>query len=80
MEDVVTTGKSSLESARVLEGMGGKVVGIGCVVDRREEGLTLPYPIYAACKVSAHNWPAEQCELCKQGVPLVKPGSRKMIV
>jgi orotate phosphoribosyltransferase len=77
-EDVITTGKSSLESAAVLEKAGAKIAALACVVDRREEGVPLSWPLYAACKVEAANWEAGDCELCKKGIPPVKPGSRKI--
>jgi orotate phosphoribosyltransferase len=77
-EDVVTTGKSSGESAFVLESMGGRIAALACVVDRRAEGVPVSWPFYAACRVDAGNWEADSCELCKQGIPAVKPGSRKI--
>jgi orotate phosphoribosyltransferase len=76
-EDVVTTGKSSRESAAVVEGLGAKVAAIACVVDRRANGVPVSWPIYAACTVEAENWDAGSCELCKKGIPAVKPGSRR---
>ena len=75
-EDVVTTAKSSGECARVLEGMGGRIAALLCIVDRRTSNAELPWPFYAACRVDAGNWDAGDCELCKKGVPLDKPGSR----
>jgi orotate phosphoribosyltransferase len=76
-EDVVTTAKSSGESAAVLESLGAKIAALSCLVDRRTEGVQVPWPLYAAVKVSVGNWDAGDCELCRKGVPLVKPGSRK---
>jgi orotate phosphoribosyltransferase len=76
-EDVVTTGKSSLESALVLEGLGAKVTALACVVDRRQAEAPLPWPFYAACTVKAANWDADNCELCRKGIPPTKPGSRR---
>jgi orotate phosphoribosyltransferase len=76
-EDVVTTAKSSGESARALEALGARMVALACVVDRRSEGLAVPWPLYAACKVDVASWPAEDCELCRKGIPAIKPGSRK---
>jgi orotate phosphoribosyltransferase len=76
-EDVVTTGKSSGECAAVLEAQGAAVSALACVVDRRAPGNPLPWPLYAACVVEAGNWEQQDCELCKQGVPAAKPGSRK---
>jgi len=76
-EDVVTTAKSSGESARVLEGMGATIAALVCIVDRRAPGVEVSWPFYAACRVDAANWDAGDCELCKKGIPVVKPGSRK---
>jgi len=79
VEDVVTTGKSSLECAAALEAAGGKVSALTCVVDRRADGAAdIPWPFYPAVKVSAGNWDTSECIMCKQGTPAVKPGSRKI--
>ncbi|WP_010259457.1 orotate phosphoribosyltransferase [Treponema primitia] len=77
-EDVVTTGKSSGESAAVLEALGAKISGLACVVDRRAAGVPVSWPLYAACTVVVGNWEQDTCELCKKGIPAVKPGSRKL--
>jgi len=78
VEDVVTTGKSFMECAAALEAAGGKVSALSCVVDRRAEGAQeIPWPFYPAVKLSAGNWDTSECELCKKGIPAVKPGSRK---
>jgi len=77
-EDVVTTGKSSLECSAALEKAGANIAALTCVVDRRASGAQdIPWPFYPAVKVSANNWDAADCDLCKQGIPAVKPGSRK---
>jgi len=77
-EDVVTTGKSYGECAAALENLGAKITALACVVDRRQAGIEVPWPFYPACKVNATNWEADSCELCKKGIPAVKPGSRKI--
>jgi orotate phosphoribosyltransferase len=75
-EDVVTTGKSSGETAAVLEENGALVTSLACVVDRRAAGIEVGWPLYAACKVEVATWESDECPLCKQGLPAVKPGSR----
>jgi orotate phosphoribosyltransferase len=75
-EDVVTTGKSSGETAAALEAQGAVIAALACIVDRRQE-QGLPWPFYPACRIDAANWDAADCELCKKGIPAVKPGSRK---
>jgi len=79
VEDVVTTGKSFMECAAALEKAGAVISGLACLVDRREDdALQIPWPFYPAVKLSAGNWDASECELCKKGIPAVKPGSRKI--
>ena len=78
VEDVVTTGKSSGESARAVEAAGGEVVALACVVDRRAAGVEVEWPIFAAAAIPAENWEAAACPLCAKGLLFVKPGSRKM--
>lgn len=75
-EDVVTTGKSSLETIDVLKAFGAEIVGVACIADRSNGNF--PYPIFSATKLNIQSWEAEECPLCKQGLPFVKPGSRKM--
>ena len=75
-EDVVTTAKSSGECARALEERGAEIAGLACIVDRRAVGVEVPWPFFSACSIEANTWDAEDCEICKKGLPLVKPGSR----
>ena len=80
-EDVVTTGKSTLETAEQIKALGGVVVASICVVDRRpaDAAEPFPWPLFAALRQPAVLWDAADCELCKEGkLPAVKPGSRKV--
>jgi len=77
-EDVVTTGKSTLETVAVLEGLGAQVMGLCCIVDRRAPGVELPFPIYSATTLEVQTFEADACPLCATGLPAEKPGSRKM--
>ncbi len=74
-EDVVTTGKSAFEAIKVVEDLGGIVVGIGCIADRSNGKLE--YPLFGGTKLEIQTYDKEDCPLCKEGLALVKPGSRK---
>jgi orotate phosphoribosyltransferase len=74
-EDVVTTGKSTLETAALIEAAGGTVVGVGCLADRGES--TLPFPVFSATRLDIQSWEAKECPLCAKGLPFVKPGTRR---
>lgn len=75
-EDVVTTGKSAYEAIKVVEDHGGIVVAIGCLADRTNGDLR--YPLYAATKLEIQTYDKEYCPLCKKGLEIQKPGSRKI--
>ncbi|AWI06998.1 orotate phosphoribosyltransferase [Clostridium drakei] len=77
-EDVITTGKSFLEVANIIKELGGEVVGIICIVDRRAEGVEVEYPLYSAVKLDIKSYEKEECPMCKEGTPYVKPGSRNI--
>lgn len=79
VEDVVTTGKSSLESIVVLKEQGAEIVGIASIVDRTNGKLQAPYKLYPAISLQVQAYDASECPLCAEGkLQLVKPGSRKM--
>lgn len=78
VEDVVTTGKSSLETIKVLKEHGANVVGIASIVDRTNGKANIEYPLYPAISLNVNAYEKEECPLCKDGkIELVKPGSRK---
>ncbi len=76
-EDVVTTGKSTMETVKVLEDLGAEVIGLACIVDRRAPGVEVPLTMYSAVKLDIDAYDPEDCPICKNSdLPLVKPGSR----
>ncbi len=77
VEDVVTTGASTLEVKRVAERLGGRVVGVGAVVDRSAGPLAFDAPFHALLTIQVETHIAALCPLCAAGVPIVKPGSRR---
>ena len=75
-EDVVTTGKSTLEVAKVLRAMGAEVLAVASLIDRTGGKGGLDFPHFALLPVVAATFAPESCPLCAAGVPVVKPGSR----
>jgi orotate phosphoribosyltransferase len=78
VEDVVTTGGSVREVVEIVQEMGGIVVGIGSVVDRTGGKIDFGVLFKAVISMDVQSWQAGECPICKQGIPLVKPGSRKL--
>lgn len=75
-EDVVTTGKSTIETKKVLEGLGGNVIGVACIANRTKDDIGMP--IYSAIDIDIQVYESDDCPLCNEGkIDLVKPGSRE---
>ncbi len=76
IEDVVTTGKSTLETAALAESAGAVVVGIGAIIDRSggKHGFDVPFAALLAFDLPTYS--RDACPLCRAGSVAVKPGSR----
>lgn len=77
VDDVLTSGKSVREVIKAVDKTGGKLIGIGVLVDRAEENMDFGVPLFSCLRSPAVTYPPEACPLCTEGVPLVKPGSRQ---
>ena len=78
VEDVITTGKSTGEVIQVIKNMGAEVLSVCCIINRSNNDLNFSVPVYSLLKIPIEAVSAEECILCKKGLPLVKPGSRKI--
>lgn len=74
IEDVITTAKSALEAAKVIESHGGEIVSYGCIVDRSQGKTGLN--IKSLIKMDPEVFNPNDCPMCKSGSKAVKPGSR----
>lgn len=76
VEDVVTTGKSTAETVRVVEQHGGTVAGFASILNRsgRENPFEGEYVFLE--RMDLGTWPEPECPLCAAGTPLDTPGSR----
>ncbi len=77
IEDVVTTGGSTKEVIELLQSMGANVLGAGSIIDRSGGTADVGVPRVALTVLKPETWPPDFCPLCKEGVPVEKPGSRK---
>jgi orotate phosphoribosyltransferase len=76
VEDVVTTGGSTRETMEVARASGGLVVGAAAIIDRSGGGQRLEVPFHALATVALPTYQPDDCPLCKEGRPVMKPGSR----
>jgi orotate phosphoribosyltransferase len=80
VEDVVTTGRSTREVIVILEDLGADVIGVASLVNRSDaEQPFSPLRSRALLKVDFPTWTAEECPLCRDEVPINKPGSRPIM-
>ncbi len=88
-EDIITTGGSALESAKIIEGLGGEVVGFAALANRgfcklygydmtAKSSAKLPAdkPLFALGNFEFEIFEPSDCPLCKTGSKAIKPGSR----
>lgn len=80
VEDVVTTGGSIREAALLAEKMGGNLVATASIVHRFTDEPTPPTdrPHYSLLQIHAPAYDPADCPLCKEEIPLEKPGSRTL--
>ena len=76
VEDVVTTGGSTRETMDVARAAGAIVVGACAIVDRSGGKQGLDVPFHALLPMEVKTYQPDECPLCQQGIPVVKPGSR----
>ena len=76
VEDVITTGGSTRDVVDVLRAAGARVPAAGSIIDRSggKADAGVPRVALATLHVEAHQ--PEECPYCRQGLPVVKPGSR----
>jgi orotate phosphoribosyltransferase len=76
VEDVITTGGSTLEVIQLLRERRVNVIAAGSIIDRSGGRADLGVRRAALATLSVVAYPEENCPMCKQGLPVQKPGSR----
>ena len=76
IEDVITTGGSTADVIEVLRAAGARVLAAGSIIDRSGGTANVGVARAALVTLQVAAYRPEECPLCQQGVPVVKPGSR----
>jgi orotate phosphoribosyltransferase len=71
IDDVLTTGGSVRKTLELVEAAGGKVAGVAFLIDRTNGAVDFGVPFFASHSMSVISYPAEDCPLCRDGLPLV---------
>jgi orotate phosphoribosyltransferase len=80
VEDVITTGGSTLETMQVARAAGARVVGAASIVNRSGGAASFDVPCEALLEIDLPTYQPDACPLCAKGLPVVKPGSRPIAV
>jgi orotate phosphoribosyltransferase len=88
-EDIITTGGSALESAKIISELGGDIVAFAALANRgfcarhksgkaAKPTCRLPnnVPFFALADFEFEIFEPNGCPMCKKGTKAVKPGSR----
>ncbi|HEX9163345.1 MAG TPA: orotate phosphoribosyltransferase [Thermoanaerobaculia bacterium] len=76
VEDVVTTGRSTREAARVVAEHGGVVVGFASILNRSGKSKPFDAPYESLLSLDLETHAEQNCPLCASGVGIDSPGSR----
>jgi orotate phosphoribosyltransferase len=76
IEDVITTGGSTREVIDLLRAAGADVVAAGSIIDRSDGQAEVGVLRVALVPMRVAAYQPEACPLCRQCIPVVKPGSR----
>ncbi|HSE18911.1 MAG TPA: orotate phosphoribosyltransferase [Pyrinomonadaceae bacterium] len=76
VEDVITTGGSTRDTIEAVRRAGADVVGAASIIDRSGGTADVGVPLTSLASLRVLSAAADDCDACKLGEPVVKPGSR----
>ena len=77
IEDVITTGKSSLECVKLIKKAGAKLLGFSCIIDRsNKKTLKIKQKIISHMKIKIPTFKKNKLPKSLKSIPISKPGSR----
>ena len=76
VEDVVTTGKSTRETAEVVTRHGGLVFGFASILNRSGKENPFDKSYESLLALGLDTWDEASCPLCARGMAVDSPGSR----
>ncbi len=77
-EDVITTGNSVFEVIEICKKFKANILSIISIVDR-SDNVKFEYPFFSFIKFQIEKFLPAECPLCKQGLDIIYPGSRKSV-
>ena len=78
IEDVITTGKSSLECSKIVEDNNANIVGYACLIDRSNGKSAIKEKIVSQVKIDIPTYTENNLPKNLLTLKAVKPGSRNL--
>ena len=79
VEDVITTGKSSLECVKLIKKSGAKLAGFACIIDRsNKKNLKIKKKIISQIKLNIPTYKKNNLPNNLKNISITKPGSRHL--
>ena len=77
VEDVITTGKSSLECVKLIKKSGATLAGFACIIDRsNKKNLKIKKKVISQIKLNIPTYKKNNLPSKLKNIPITKPGSR----
>ncbi len=76
VEDIVTTGKSSLECFKCINDLGGEIIAEAALINRGGNSVDLGVPLITLANLDIPNYDPQNLPEDLKNIPAIKPGSR----
>ena len=76
VEDVITTGKSSLECADLVNQFNANIIGFACIIDRSNKKSLIDKKIVSQVEINIPTYKADNLPKELLSIKAIKPGSR----
>ena len=78
VEDVITTGKSSIECSKLVEIAEAEIVGFACLIDRSNGNSSINKKIISQIEINIPTYNKKDLPKKLISIPTIKPGSREL--
>ena len=78
VEDVITTGKSSLECSKLVKINKGNIIGYACIIDRSNGKSEIKEKIISQVKLNIPTYNKDNLPKDLLSLEAIKPGSRNL--
>ena len=78
VEDVITTGKSSIECSKIVTANKGNIIGYACIIDRSNGKSRIKEKIISQVELNIPTYEKDNLPKELSSIKAVKPGSRNL--